>query len=132
MEPDTVRYSGPEKLNEGVIYMKKIEAIVRPEKAEIVRHALEKAGCGGLMLTEIQGHGQQKGITQQWRGEQYKMELLPKMKIELVVKDSDVDRILKTIIENAKTGEIGDGKIFVSTIDTSIKIRTGEKGEDAL
>lgn len=112
--------------------MKKIEAIVRPEKAEIVRHALEKAGCGGLMLTEIQGHGQQKGITQQWRGEQYKMELLPKMKIELVVKDSDVDRILKTIIENAKTGEIGDGKIFVSTIDTSIKIRTGEKGEDAL
>ncbi len=112
--------------------MKKIEAIIRPEKVEAVRHALEKVGCGGIMVTEIQGHGKQKGITQQWRGGKYKIELLPKVKIEIVVRDSDADRIIKTIIENAKTGEIGDGKIFVSTIDTSIKIRTGEKGEEAL
>ena len=112
--------------------MKKIEAIIRPEKLEAVRSALEKTGCGGLMISEIEGHGKQKGVVQQWRGEKYKVELLPKIKIELVVRDQDVGRISKAIIESAKTGEIGDGKIFVSPIETAIRIRTGEKGEEAL
>ena len=112
--------------------MKKIEAIIRPEKLESVRNALEKVGFPGLMITEIEGHGQQKGITQQWRGKKYKVELLPKMKIEIVVKDQDVERIAKAIADSAKTGAIGDGKIFIYDIENTIRIRTGEKGETAL
>lgn len=112
--------------------MKKIEAIIRPEKLEAVRRALEEAGCSGLMISEIEGHGKQKGVVQQWRGEKYKVELLPKIKIEIVVREADVERITKTIIESAKTGEIGDGKIFISTIDDALRIRTAEKGEGAL
>lgn len=112
--------------------MKKIEAIIRPEKLEAVRLALGEAGCTGLMITEIEGHGKQKGVVQQWRGEKYKVELLPKVKIETVVSDGEAERIVKTIIDNAKTGEIGDGKIFVSDIQNAIRIRTGEKGEEAL
>lgn len=112
--------------------MKKIEAIIRPEKLEVVRRVLEKAGCAGIMITEIEGHGKQKGIVQQWRGEKYRVELLPKIKIEIVAKDQDLGRITKAIVENAKTGEIGDGKIFVSNIDDAIRIRTGESGESAL
>jgi len=112
--------------------MKKIEAIIRPEKIEAVRNALEKAGCSGLMLTEIEGHGKQSGMVQQWRGEKYKVELLPKIKIEVVLKEQDLERIVTTLIDNARTGEIGDGKIFVSNIEDAIRIRTGEKGEGAL
>ena len=109
--------------------MKKIEAIIRPEKLEEVRNEVENAGCQGISITEILGHGQQKGVTQQWRGEKYKVSLLPKMKMEIVVNDKDVDRVVKAIIEAAKTGAIGDGKIFISSIEQAIKIRTGEKGE---
>lgn len=112
--------------------MKKIEAIIRPEKLEAVRLALGEAGCTGLMITEIEGHGKQKGVVQQWRGEKYKVELLPKVKIETVVSDGEAEHIVKTIIDNAKTGEIGDGKIFISDIANVIRIRTGEKGEAAL
>ncbi len=112
--------------------MKKIEAIIRPEKLEGVRRAMEKAGCAGLMITEIEGHGKQKGVVQQWRGEKYKVELLPKIKIETVVSDQEAEHIVKTIIDNAKTGEIGDGKIFISDIENAIRIRTGEKGEEAI
>lgn len=112
--------------------MKKIEAIIRPEKLEEVRHALGAVGYAGLMITEIEGHGKQKGVVQQWRGEKYKVELLPKFKIEIVVKDQDVEKITKTIMDSAKTGEIGDGKIFISDIENAIRIRTGEKGEVAL
>ena len=112
--------------------MKKIEAIIRPEKLEAVRLALGEAGCTGLMITEIEGHGKQKGVVQQWRGEKYKVELLPKIKIETVVSDQEAERIVKTIIDNAKTGEIGDGKIFISDIENAVRIRTGEKGEAAL
>lgn len=112
--------------------MKKIEAIIRPERFEAVRHALEEEGCTGLMITEIEGHGKQKGVFQQWRGEKYKVDLLPKIKIEIVVKDSDLERIVKTIIKDALTGEIGDGKIFIYRIEDAIRIRTGEKGEVAL
>lgn len=112
--------------------MKKIEVVIRPEKLEAVRRALERVGYSGLTISEVEGHGKQKGIVQQWRGERYKVELLPKIKIELVVRDAEVDRITTTILENAKTGEIGDGKIFISGIDDVIRIRTGEKGEGAL
>lgn len=112
--------------------MKKIEAIVRPEKLEAVRIALERAGCSGLMITEIEGHGKQKGVVQQWRGEKYKVELLPKLKIEVVIRDNEVERVTKAIIESTKTGEIGDGKIFISNMDNAIRIRTGERGESAL
>lgn len=112
--------------------MKKITAIVRPEKLDEVRRAIEKIGCSGIMISEIQGHGKQKGIVQQWRGEKYKVDLIHKVKLEVVVKDSEVSALKKTIIENARTGEIGDGKIFISTIDEVIRIRTGEEGEIAL
>jgi len=112
--------------------MKKIEAIIRPERLEVVRQALDKVGYSGLMITDIEGHGKQKGVIQQWRGEKYKVELLPKIKIEIVAKDQEVDRIIKTITENAKTGELGDGKIFVSNVEDAIRIRTGEKGEEAV
>jgi len=112
--------------------MKKITAIVRPEKLDEVRRAIEKIGCSGIMISEIQGHGKQKGIVQQWRGEKYKVDLIHKVKLEVVVKYSEVSALKKTIIENARTGEIGDGKIFISTIDEVIRIRTGEEGEIAL
>lgn len=112
--------------------MKKIEAIIKPERLDMVRRALSDAGTSGLMISEIEGHGKQKGVTQQWRGEKYKVDLLPKIKIVIVVRDSDVARIIKLIIDNAKTGEIGDGKIFISSIEDAIRIRTGEKGESAL
>ncbi len=112
--------------------MKKIEAIIRPEKLDAVRHALEKSGCPGIMITEIEGHGKQKGVVQQWRGEKYKVELLPKIKIETVVADGQLAGVLKVIIDNARTGDIGDGKIFVSGIDDAVRIRTGESGEGAL
>lgn len=112
--------------------MKKIEMIIRPEKLEPVRKTLEQAGCAGLMITEIEGHGKQKGVVQQWRGEKYKVELLPKIKIEVVVSDKDVERITNLIIDTARTGAVGDGKIFISEIKEAIRIRTGEKGEQAL
>ena len=112
--------------------MKKIEAIIRPEKLESVRDALEKVDSPGIMITEIEGHGKQKGLTQQWRGREYKVELLQKVKIEIVVKEQDVERIIKAISDTAKTGKIGDGKIFVYPVENAIRIRTGEKGDVAL
>lgn len=112
--------------------MKKIEAIVRSESVDVVRAALGVAGVTGLMISEIEGHGKQNGVVQQWRGEKYKVELLPKAKIEIIIKDSDVERISKVIIDSARTGEIGDGKIFIYPVDNAIRIRTGEKGESAI
>jgi len=112
--------------------MKKIEAIIRPEKLDSVRQTLIELDSPGLMITEIEGHGKQKGLTQQWRGRKYKVELLPKVKIEIVVKDQDVERITKAISEAAKTGKIGDGKIFVYPVENVLRIRTGERGESAL
>lgn len=112
--------------------MKKIEAIIRPEKLYEVRHALENIGCAGIMISEIEGHGKQKGIVQQWRGEKFRVELLSKIKIEIVVKDADVKKIVKTIIGTAKTGDIGDGKIFISPVDSAVRIRTEEEGDGAL
>lgn len=112
--------------------MKKIEAILRQEKLDEVRRALEKVGFPGLNISEVEGHGKQKGVVQQWRGEQYRVELLPKAKLEIVVSDRDAGKIIRAIQEVAKTGAVGDGKIFVSTVEEVIRIRTGETGEAAL
>ena len=112
--------------------MKKIEAIIRPEKVDEVRKAIEAVGYPGVTITEAQGHGKQKGVVQQWRGETYRVEFLPKVKMELVVADSDVERIVQALIKSAKTGSVGDGKIFVSEVRDVIKIRTGERGEAAI
>lgn len=112
--------------------MKKIEAIVRLESVDAVRSALNESGITGLMISEIEGHGKQKGVVQQWRGEKYKVDLLPKAKIEIIVKDQDLERISKVIIDSARTGEIGDGKIFIYPVENAIRIRTGEKGESAI
>ena len=112
--------------------MKKIEAIIRSEKVDEVRRALEKVGFPGLNISEVEGHGKQKGVVQQWRGEQYRVELLPKVRLEIVVSDRDVPKILRAIQDTAKTGAVGDGKIFVSTVEEVIRIRTGEAGESAL
>ena len=112
--------------------MKKIEAIIRPGKVSEVRQALEKVGFPGLNVFEVEGHGKQKGVVQQWRGDKYRVELLPKMRLEVVVKDSDVKKIIQAISSVSKTGAVGDGKIFVSPVDEVIRIRTGETGEAAL
>ena len=112
--------------------MKKIEAIIRVEKLDEVRDALEKLGYPGLMVTRIEGHGRQKGLVEQFRGREFKVELLPKLKIDIIAHDKDVDRIVESIAKTAKTGEIGDGKIFVYTVDNAMRIRTGEKGDSAI
>ena len=112
--------------------MKKIEAILRPEGVEPVLDALKKAGCPGVMVTEIEGHGKQKGISQNWRGQEYRVDLLPKVKVEVIVADKDAASLLRTIASTAQTGKIGDGKIFVTDIADAIRIRTGERGDEAL
>ena len=122
--------TGPGKIRSTT--MKKIEAIIRPEKLDDVRKAIEAVGYPGITITEAEGHGKQKGVVQQWRGETYRVDFLPKVKLELVVGDADVERIIKAIIAAAKTGSVGDGKIFVSDVRDVIKIRTGERGEEAL
>ena len=112
--------------------MKRIEAIIRPEKVEEVRQAIEAVGYPGVTIIEAEGHGKQKGVTQQWRGETYRVAFLPKVKLEIVVADADVERILQAITKGAKTGAVGDGKIFVSEIKEVVRIRTGDRGEEAL
>ncbi|MBI3615627.1 MAG: P-II family nitrogen regulator [Candidatus Omnitrophica bacterium] len=112
--------------------MKRIEAIIRPEKVTEVRQAMEKVGFPGVNLSEVEGHGKQKGVVQQWRGDKYRVELLPKVRLEVVVSDKDVEKIVRAISHAAKTGAVGDGKIFVSSVEEVIRIRTGETGEAAL
>lgn len=114
--------------------MRKIEAIIRPEKLEEVRKAIEAVGYPGITITEAEGHGKQKGVVQQWRGETYRVDFLPKVKLEIVAGDSDAERIVQAIIKTARTngGAVGDGKIFVSEVRDAIRIRTGERGEAAL
>lgn len=112
--------------------MKKVEAIFRPTKLEEVKRSLEDAGFNSLTITEVKGRGQQKGITQQWRGQEYRIDAIPKVKIELTVRDGDVDKVTDAIISSARTDNIGDGKIFVLPVEKVIRIRTGEKDEKAL
>ncbi len=112
--------------------MKKIEAVIRPEKLDDVKDALEAAGYPGLMLTRIEGHGKQKGLMQQFRGRQYKVELLPKYKIEVVCSEDQCAALTDAIAGAARTGRVGDGKIFVSEVSDVMRIRTGESGDAAI
>jgi len=112
--------------------LKKIEAIIRPFKLDEVKIALVNAGVVGMTVSEVRGFGRQKGQTERYRGSEYTVEFLQKLKIEIVVEDKQVDMVVKKIIEKAKTGEIGDGKIFVSPVEQIIRIRTGDKDLEAI
>jgi nitrogen regulatory protein P-II 1 len=112
--------------------MKKIEAIIKPFKLEDVKEALAEIGVEGMTVTEVKGFGRQKGHTEIYRGSEYTVDFLPKVKFDLVVPDDRVDVAVKAIIKSAKTGKIGDGKIFVTAIDEAIRIRTDERGESAI
>jgi len=112
--------------------MKKIEAIIKPFKLDEVKEALQEAGIQGLSVTEVKGFGRQKGHTELYRGAEYVVDFLPKVKIELVLTDDMVDTAIEAIIAAARTDKIGDGKIFVSPVEQAIRIRTGETGDDAV
>jgi len=112
--------------------MKKIEAIIRSEKLSDVKDALAEKGFPGLTAYEVKGRGRQKGLALSYRTSEYRVDMLPKMKIELVVKQEDVDKVIDTILSVAKTGSIGDGKIFVLPVDDVVRVRTGERGKDAI
>ena len=112
--------------------MKKVEAIIKPHKLDAVKEALTEAGVSGLTLTEVRGMGRQRGHTELYRGAEYTIDLLPKVKVEVVVPDSLVDKVVSVICQSAKTGSIGDGKVFVLSMGEAIRIRTGEKGESAI
>src|SRR3990167_6478905 len=112
--------------------MKQITAVVKPFKLEEVREALADCGVTGLTVTEVKGFGRQKGHTELYRGAEYGVDFLPKVKVEAVVKDGDTDRCVDAIVKAAKTGKIGDGKIFVTAVEQVVRIRTGETDEDAV
>ena len=112
--------------------MKKVEAIVRHFKLEDVKDSLTNQGVAGMTITEVRGFGRQKGHTETYRGTEYAVDFVPKVKIEIVVADDKLPSVIDTIIRSAQTGQIGDGKIFVSDLAEAIRIRTGEKGSDAL
>jgi nitrogen regulatory protein P-II 1 len=112
--------------------MKKIEAIIRPHKLDEVREGLQEAGFRGLTVTEVKGYGRQKGHSEIYRGSEYTINFLPKIKVEVVVSDDKAEKAISIIVKLAKTGEVGDGKIFVSPVGEVIRVRTEEVGEDAL
>lgn len=112
--------------------MKKIEAIIKPFKLEEVKDALSDIGVEGMTVTEVKGFGRQKGHTEIYRGSEYTVDFLPKIKLELVLPDARVDAAVSAIVKAAKTGKIGDGKVFVSTVDDAVRIRTDEKGDAAV
>mgnify|MGYP000454049024 CR=1 FL=1 len=112
--------------------MKKIEAIIKPFKLEDVKDALTEAGITGMTVTDVKGYGRQQGHSELYRGAEYIVDFLAKTKIELIVNDEEVENVVKLISESAKTGKIGDGKIFVSSLDDVVRIRTGEKGTEAI
>ena len=112
--------------------MKKIEAVIKPFKLDEVREALSEVGITGLTVTEVKGFGRQKGHTELYRGAEYVVDFLPKVKVEVILGDALVERAIEAIVRAARTGKIGDGKIFVTTVDQVIRIRTGESGEAAV
>ncbi|MBI4715816.1 MAG: P-II family nitrogen regulator [Nitrospirae bacterium] len=112
--------------------MKKVEAIIKPFKLDEVKDALTQIGIKGNTVTEVKGFGRQKGHTELYRGAEYVVDFLPKIKLEVVVPDNLVDKVIETIVSSAKTGRIGDGKIFVTPVSEVVRIRTGERGEDAI
>ena len=124
----TVPYSGTDTGGK----MKKIEAIIKPFKLDEVKNALTKIGVQGMTVTEVKGFGRQRGHTEVYRGAEYKIDFLPKVKIEVIVTDEMVSQVIETIERTAKTGKIGDGKIFVSPVEEVIRIRTAERGKDAI
>ena len=112
--------------------MKKIEAIIKPFKLDEVKDALSEVGLAGMTVTEVKGFGRQKGHTEVYRGSEYTVDFLPKIKLEVVVGDAQLDDAVKAITEAAKTGKIGDGKVFILSVEEAVRIRTGEKGEEAV
>ena len=112
--------------------MKRIEAYIRVNKLDDVKHALEEVGVGGMTCEQVRGYGRQMGRTDKYRGSTYAVNLLPKMKVEVVVKDEDLEAAISAIVDSAQTGEIGDGKIFISDVMDAIRVRTGERGDAAL
>ena len=112
--------------------MKKVEAIIKPFKLDEVKEALHEIGVQGLTVTEVKGFGRQKGHTELYRGAEYVVDFLPKLKLEIVVTDDMLDKVVSAIVESANTGRIGDGKIFVLPLEEAIRIRTGERGSDAV
>jgi nitrogen regulatory protein P-II 1 len=112
--------------------MKKVEAIIKPFKLDDVREALTEAGITGLTVTEVKGYGRQKGHTETYRGAEYKVDFLPKLKLTIVLSDDNVERCIEAIMAKAATGKIGDGKIFVTDIERAIRIRTGEENDEAI
>ena len=112
--------------------MKKIEAFIRPEKLTITRDTLVEQGCECISVSEVKGHGHQKGVSEVWKGKKYNVDLLPKIKIEMVVADEDLDKAVQTIMEVSQTGSIGDGKIFVYDAINAYRVRTGEQGDTAI
>lgn len=112
--------------------MKEIVAIIRPNKLDEVKDALEELGCHGMTVTEVKGRGRQLGITESYRGSDYRIDMLPKTCLEIVVADEQVDNVIDKIVKTAQTGDIGDGKIFISPVEEVVRIRTGERGNEAL
>jgi nitrogen regulatory protein PII len=112
--------------------MKKVEAVIRPFKLDDVKEALLDEGIKGLTITEVRGYGRQKGHKETYRGSEYQIEFVPKMKIEIVVDDDTVEKVVDAILRTAKTGQVGDGKIFISPVEDAIRIRTDESGTEAL
>jgi nitrogen regulatory protein P-II 1 len=112
--------------------MKKVEAIIKPFKLDEVREALAEVGVSGLTVTEVKGFGRQRGHTELYRGAEYVVDFLPKTKVELIVADAQVEQVLEAIVKAARTGKIGDGKIFVSNVEQVVRIRTGETGDAAI
>jgi nitrogen regulatory protein P-II 1 len=116
----------------GDMKMKKIVAIIRPDKLEPVKKSLGEVGCNGVTVVEVKGRGRQLGITESYRGSDYRIDLLPKTRLEIVCNDDYIERIIDAIVKTAQTGDIGDGKIFISPVEDVIRIRTGERGETAI
>lgn len=112
--------------------MKKVEAVIRQEKLDAVRSALDEIGYYGMTVSQVIGQGRQKGVVLQWRVGEYRVDLLPKIKIEVVILDNDVPKALNAITRSARTGERGDGKIFVMPVEDAVRVRTGEEGENAI
>jgi nitrogen regulatory protein P-II 1 len=112
--------------------MKKVEAIIRSEKLDDVRDALKELGVNGLTVSEVRGHGRQKGVKKQWRGTSYTVDLLPKVKLETVVPSAQAQDVAKAIVSGAKTGEVGDGKIFILPVESIYRVRTGEQDNEAI
>jgi nitrogen regulatory protein P-II 1 len=112
--------------------MKKIESVIRPHLLDAVKSALQEIGLAGMTVSEVKGYGRQKGHTETYRGSEYKVEFLPKVKIEVVVPDEMVDQAVDAVLSAAKTGKFGDGKIFILPVEEAVRVRTGERGEAAL